>query len=108
MDDVISYEGIDEAELLVALYHGTKPLGMGWLHNNDGFSVDDARKYVEHATKHAHNGKAWFDYVAGRPVKVAFDTLLKNIERVDLYDRDAGEGACKRVVDGLRAKVKAA
>lgn len=96
-DGHIDITGIDKAELLVGLYHGTHPVGMGFASNNPSFGVEDA----EAAIKGEPSGR--LDYVSGRPIKVnitgdSFDPWL--------YDRDAGEGAAQRVVDGLKPKKK--
>lgn len=103
MSDEISYEGIDENTLLWRLYHGTRPLGLGFLHDRPDFSPIEAAEVVAHAREHAPDGLLRFDYVAGRPIKVSFDTNTKTIRRAALYDRDAGSGACQRVVDEIRS-----
>lgn len=104
----LSYEGLTAAEVIHALHHGTRALGMGALHNNPGFTVDDAQEWVDHAAGAAKSfGPGHllrFDYVAGRPLKVALNTEAQLVERVWLYDRDAGEGACAAALDRARAK----
>ena len=40
-----------------------------------------------------------FDYVCGRPLKVTIDSKEGWIDRADLYDRDAGRGACERAIE---------
>lgn len=101
----ISYKGLTDAEALHALYHGTVPLGMGWFHNNDAFSVADAQRVIDSHKTRPDSLKTGvsFDYVAGRPIKVDFDTEAKLIRRVDLYDRDAGPDACARVISAALA-----
>lgn len=96
---MISYQGIDEATLLVALYHGTAPLGMGFLHNDPGFDKDEAEKLLA-----IYDGDDFvhLDYIAGRPIKVTFDRIMQTFNPV-LYDRDAGAGVALRVVERLRA-----
>ena len=94
-DGHIDITGIDKVDLLIGLYHGTHPLGMGIIHNDPGFGSDEA----EAALAAEPSGR--LDYVAGRPIKAnisgdSFDPWL--------YDRDAGEGAAQRVVDGLKPK----
>jgi hypothetical protein len=102
VNDSISYDGIDEAVLLHALYHGTRPLGMGFVRNKDDFSVNDAREYVVDVMEFSRNGRIYFDYVAGRPIKSYFDTVAKTVTTA-LYDRDAGDGKCAEVVARLKA-----
>lgn len=96
----IEIKGIDKAELLAALYNGTRPQGMGVLHARPGdMTAAEARTLIGDAPEPR---TGWFDYVHGRPIKVGFkgDMLL----RADLYDRDApgGEGSAQRIVDSLR------
>lgn len=102
----ISYEGLDEAELIVALHAGTRPLGMGFLHDKE-VTLADAREYMaEQISRYSPNETVVyrFDYLFGRPIKVSLDTKNKIILRADLYDRDAGEGACQRIVSSLLSK----
>jgi hypothetical protein len=110
----LSYEGLTAAEVIHALHHGTRVRGMGAFHNNPGFTVDDAQEWVDHAAAAAKDfgpGREHllrFDYVAGRPLKVALNTESQLVERVWLYDRDAGEGACAAALDHARQAKKAA
>jgi hypothetical protein len=100
--DTIDITGLDPAAVLHALYHGTRPLGMGMLHNAPGFSIEDARAVLEDMPE--HRGERRFDYVCGRPLKVRIgETTLSSVW---LYDRDAGQGQAKRVIDRLRASQK--
>lgn len=105
----LSYEGLTAAEVIHALHHGTRPLGMGIIHNNPGFTLEEAQRYVDHAQEHAYGTPLLlrFDYVAGRPLKVALNTEAKLVEMVWLYDRDAGEGACAAVLDRARQAKRA-
>lgn len=88
---MIDIKGLDKAEVLHALYHGTAPLGLGILHNQPDFSVEDARQYTERALR--------FDYIAGRPIKA-------NLEGDEFdprwFDRDAGRGAAEAAISRLR------
>jgi len=99
--DTIEYGNIDEAVLIHGLYHGTRPLGMGVIHDRPGLTVDDVRKSP--LSKPDQRGVIYIDYLAGRPLKVHIDTKAKTVT-ARLYDRDAGQGACARVVESLRAK----
>lgn len=103
--DTISYQGIDEAVLLHALYHGTQPLGMGILHNKEGLTLDEVR--ADLATREPDRmGEVGWDYYRGRPLKLGFNLAAKTF-RTGLYDRDAGQGAAQRIVDRLRTSVPA-
>lgn len=99
-DNVLDITGIDHAELLAVLYNEAFPLGLGFLHaSHQPMSLDEAREHIDEAERNNYR----FDYVKGRPLKVRFsgDRLIGAL----LYDRDQGEGHCKRIVDRLRAKV---
>ncbi len=96
--DEISYEGLTEAEALLALYEGTRAIGMGVMNDKPDFSLADAQRIIDHGRTLTLSGPLRFDYVAGRPLKVALDTEAKLIRRVRLYDRDAGFGACERTI----------
>jgi hypothetical protein len=96
----IDISGIDRASLLAALYNGTSPIGMGFLAATSGeMCAEEAANII--AGTRAFDGRIRFDYVKGRPIKAAFngDTL----ERADLYDRDAGEGAALAIIEALRS-----
>lgn len=106
--DPIDITGIDRAELLAALWNGTRAVGMGILGE-----LEAQRAYPELKTGMTAaflrkvfgdkiEGDLELDYVAGRPIKVWI--VGNNLDRPDLYDRDAGRGACALIVAALRAK----
>ena len=67
----INYSGIDEAELVLALYHGTRPLGLGMLHNNNSLSLEAVKEELAHKDASgygASSGRYSFDYLYGRPI----------------------------------------
>lgn len=99
MEPHIDITGIDRVALLVALYHGTRAVGLGMLNDRPGFNEETARAVLA-AQPVRPNGDVWFDYVCGRPLKVIFsgDTL----RGARLYDRDAYEGACQDAVNAAR------
>jgi hypothetical protein len=96
----VSYKGIDEAILIHALYHGTQPLGMGAVHDRPDLTIDDVREIRGARERYGLNPWA-FDYLFGRPLKLALDTKTKMFDS-RWYDRDAGLGTAQRIVDGLR------
>lgn len=96
---IVSYQGLDEAELVHGLYHGTHALGMGKLNDRPGLSIDDLTGKLAPDS----NGRIYIDYLAGRPLKVDIDTTAKTVT-THLYDRDAGHGACAAVVGRLLAR----
>lgn len=85
--------GLNKADVLCALYDGARVQGMGFLHAKDGgLDRSEAEGIVARGE--------YVDYLHGRVMKVliAGDTF-----RSALYDRDNGQGAAQRIVDGLRA-----
>lgn len=94
---MIDISGIDKAELLCALHAGSRPLGMGWLHEKGDLTLDEARKMIADTDR-----GLYFDYVTGRVMKVDLsgDKLSGR-----MYDRDNGEGACAAIVAKLRSKM---
>jgi hypothetical protein len=105
MSDIISYKGIDEADLVLALHNGTQAIGFGVRQNNPNLTIEDVRadlKAKDDSGWGKTKGEYAFDYYYGRPLKVTLNTEKKEIHRADLYDRDAGQGAAQRIVDSLR------
>lgn len=111
---MINYDGIDEATLIHALYHGTRPLGMGVFQNIAGLTLEDVKTELDGAYKRPEygiphldhpnqefDGTISFDYYHGRPLKLTLNTKDKTFEE-RLYDRDAGQGAAKAIVDKLK------
>lgn len=88
---MIDIKGLDKAAVLMALHNGTRPLGMGMLHNIGNMTIEQARKGIERC------GMSW-DYCHGRPLKV---DISGNSFDEWAYDRDAGQGAAQRAIDGL-------
>jgi hypothetical protein len=99
----ISYEGIDEAELIHALYRGTRPVGLGMHTNRPGLTLQEVKADLEEmrASKFFQD-KYDFDYYYGRPFKLTFDLKTKVLHRIDLYNRDAGPGTAERIIENLR------
>lgn len=100
-NDDVSYDGIDEAVLVHALYYGTIPLGMGHLHNKPGLSLEDVREHLKdpHYAEHGVH----FDYFHGRPLKLRLDRDKKTFNP-RLYDRNAGRGAAAAIVAQLKSE----
>jgi len=73
-------------EVFMALYNNSKPVERGFLHYEPGdMTFDEAVRLFE--TKRI-DGRFWFDYWKGRPIKVSFGN--DRLYRPDLYDRDNG------------------
>ncbi len=85
--------GLNKAEVLAALYNNARTQGMGVLHYQPGdMSIDEAQKFLD-------DGVTYFDYVKGRVMKVDL-----GVEELDtfLYNRDNGDGAAERVLEGMK------
>ncbi len=94
----INISELPKGEVLAALYNGSKPLGLGIFHFESApMTATEADALLE---KHTY-----FDYLKGRIMKVDLsgDTLDTR-----LYDRDLGQGACRRVIEHLKANLDAA
>lgn len=100
MEETINITGIDRADLIAALYNGTKALGLGVLYDQPGgMTSDDVKGLIGDML----DGDLDFDYFKGRPLKVRI--VGDEILGVWLYDRDAGEGQCAKIVAELKADV---
>lgn len=102
----ININGLDKAEVLLALYHGGKYQGISML-GAGGMTPETAKKLVEDASANPRSDyeKIYFDYCMGRVIKtdIGFDDLDPR-----LYDRDNGQGAAaaalKHLLDARDAK----
>ena len=99
----IDITGLDLAEVVHALYHGTTGLGMGRMQAVPSFTLDDARQVVKAISSDSPpwGSKFYIDYLHGRPLKVR---LGEESGQLDLatYDRDAGQGCGQQVIDAIR------
>lgn len=92
----ISLVGKDKAEVLVALYNNSQPLGIGILqHDPAPMKKEEAKEILKEQFD--------FDYLKGRVMKVnlggdSFDPWL--------YDRDNGEGSAARALSHLEGQGK--
>jgi hypothetical protein len=97
----VNIEGLDKAEVLAALYFGSRAQGMGWFAESLnlasggtewGETVEAARAWL------AKTG--YVEYFGGRVIKMGFDS-----EEVGtgLYDRDNGTGAGYKAIAALYA-----
>ncbi len=99
MEESVSYMGIEEAVLIHALYHGTSPLGLGVLQDKPDLDVQQVREDLARGLGRGEL-RLYIDYYRGRPLKTRIDVKAKTFTSA-LYDRDAGAGAARRVVDKL-------
>lgn len=91
--DIIDISGLDKGAVLAALYNASRVQGMGFLQAKSGEMTPE-----EGAEIIARMG-LYFDYLHGKVLKIdlAGDTLDPR-----LYDRDLGQGAAARAIEGLR------
>lgn len=91
-----SIKGLDKAEVLVALYNSAKRVGMGTLNARGAspLSLEEAKALCEECPH--------FDYLHGRPLKVALDT-----DTIDttIYNYNHGKGAAEMAIFMLRCGV---
>ena len=92
---MVSIEGLDKAEVHLALYNASYIQGMmGFLAAVDNYGIEDARKDIEE-----HGDDLYFDYLHGKVMKVDI-----NGDEFDprLFDRNNGEGAAEKAIEKLR------
>ena len=82
---MIDISGLNKAEVLMALYNASRPLGNGRL------EYDPKPMAKEEAEDLLKTGM-FFEYIKGRVMKI---DLKSNSLEVDLYDRDNGAGAAE-------------
>jgi hypothetical protein len=103
----VDIKDLDKVKVLQALYNAKAPMGMGMLHYNpEPMSDDQARKAIAAFTyldkeypDEPDQVTCYFDYVAGRPLKV---DIAGDTADMRLYDRDGGEGMGDFVIHILR------
>ena len=78
--------------VLAALVNNATQLGMGRYQPLSILTEDQAAELLSKSKT--------FDYIMGKPIKLTFRD--NGIHDVFLYDRDAGEGECARIVDGVK------
>lgn len=88
--------GLDKAEVLAALYNGSRQQGMGILQTRgaEGMTVEQAREEL------ASNERGYFDYLHGRVMKIS---LRGDELDTALYNRDNGNGAAESIIEDLRS-----
>jgi hypothetical protein len=91
-EKVISLNGLDKAEVLAALYNGSKPQGMGFVqYDPKPMSAAEAKTLLEKKTN--------FGYLKGRIMNM--DLSGDYLDPLG-YNRDNGEGAAEKVINELR------
>jgi len=94
---MIDITGLDKAEVLAALFNGSKQQGMGFLDERCAadMTVEHAREILKESCD--------FDYLYGRVMKIA---IAGNEIDTWLYDRDNGKGHAEIIINDLRNKLK--
>lgn len=91
---MINIAGLSKAKVLKALYDSAKPQGMGFLHFQPGpMDIEEAERIV--SERFGCNQ----DYLKGRVLKI---DISEDEFDPRLYDRDNGEGAAYRAIEGIR------
>lgn len=110
----IEITGLSLGSVLAALWNGTRPLGLGHFHSSpgdhmtseEGQEIINALKSRQLPDDPPPDFRLHTDYVKGRPLKVYFRSNAAEdktyVGRVDLYDRDAGEGKAAKVIEMVR------
>lgn len=88
----MNIKNLNKAEVLAALYNGSRQQGIGFLNHEGGnpLSVKEAEKLL---------GKTkYFDYLRGRVMKI---DLNGDDLHTHLYNRDNGEDAAEKILATL-------
>lgn len=94
----MNIKGLNKAEVLLALWKGSKEQGISFLGRED-VTLEDCGLEIESCVKF----NARVDYFGGRVIKVNFN---KDVLDLWLYNRDNGEGAGERIIEQLKKKDK--
>jgi len=87
----ISIKELNKAEVLAALYNGSHPQGLGFLHyNSKSMTASEAQGLLDKGT--------YFDYLQGRVMKI---DLSGDSFDPGLYDRDNGQGSAQKIINAL-------
>ena len=104
---MVNIEGLDKAQVLVALWNDSKMQGMSFLGYTGELNVRRARELIEQARMTGMNGEEeiYFDYLNGKVMKI---DIAPDVIDTRLYDRDNGEGAGEFAIEKLRLALKVA
>lgn len=94
MEEKVSLEGLDKAEVLAALYNASKPQGKGFVdYDQKPMNIGEAQVILD-------SGRTNFDYLNGRVMKV---DLSGDEFSPWGYDRNNGRDAAQFAITALRA-----
>ena len=97
---MVDISGLNKAEVLNALYHGSHVQGVSCYTNPVPVGVVVTPNWCK--TLLEDEGITYFDYLYGRVMKV---DLSKDSFNEWLYDRDNGTGKAQEVINALREKI---
>ena len=101
-ENMVNIKGLDKADVLMALFNASRPLGMGILaeiaRGGGPMTREQANGVIAECAE--RGGSTYFDYLVGRVMKIDISG-----DEVDprLYDRDNGQGAAARALAPLTA-----
>lgn len=99
---MVDISGLDKAEVLLALYDGSRVQGLSFMGLPDSrVTIDDCKKAIQELINQKRH--LYFDYWNGHVLKV---DITNDEFDPRLYDRDLGEGAAYRAIDELRNSKK--
>ena len=87
---MVDITGLNKAVVLKALHDNSKAQGMSFMHLRE-LSLSDCQSIIDGGTR-------YFDYLAGKVIKV---DLTEDSFNPSLYDRDNGDGAAQRAVNSI-------
>jgi hypothetical protein len=87
--------GLNKAEVLAALFNGSRQQGLGILDKRgaDSMTTEQAQEVID-------RDGMYFDYLYGRVMKI---DLSGDELRTASYNRDNGPDAAEKIIDKLRA-----
>ena len=96
---MVNFSGHSKAKVLAALWNGSHCQGMSFFAANpthNTMTEAEAQQIIDE-----RGSNLYFDYLEGRVLKV---DLRGDVEAFDerLYDRDCGDGAAQKAINGLR------
>ena len=99
-DDVVDIKGKSKAEILMKLYNGASPVGLGMLQATHDWTLEDAELFLERAQSVPGKagfgmGRLMFGDIFGRPVNVDLSGDKVNLRA---YNRSHGKGAGQKAL----------
>ncbi len=99
---MITFKGVTQAQVLAALWNGSRKQGMGLLADSPNHMTDEAAQTILNNMKPNRDGGYCFDYLGGRVLKVTIFSSF--VEGEFLYDRDLGQDHCLYILEELMTR----